>query len=88
MEDDRPGMPGHVFGQKMDFDAIFLENRNFSEHTTNRKVVDNSLYYLNMQFQLNPTLQNQENGQNPLKNGIKLLIKINSHSSGSFAMPL
>ena len=30
-----------------------------------------------MQFQLNPMLQTQENGQKPSKNGIKLLIKKN-----------
>ncbi len=34
---------------------------------TNRKVVDNGLYYLNMQFQPNPMLQNQENDQKPSK---------------------
>jgi hypothetical protein len=60
-------MPGHVFALKTDFDPILLENRNFSEHVTNRKVVDNGLFYLNIQFQLNPMLQNQENGQKPSK---------------------
>ena len=60
-------MPGHVFAQKTDFDAILLENRIFSKHVTNRKAVDNGLYYLNMQFQLNPMLQTQENGQKPSK---------------------
>jgi hypothetical protein len=42
-----------------------LENRIFSEHVTNTKFVDNGLYYLNMQFRLNPMLQTRE--KNPQK---------------------
>ena len=60
-------MPGHVFALKTDFDPILLENRNFSGLGVNTKVVDNGLFYLNTQFQLNPMLQNQENGQKPSK---------------------
>ncbi len=68
-------MPGHVLGPKTDFDTLLLENRIFSEQMTNTKVVDNGLYYLNMQFQLIPMLQTRENGRKPSKNGIKLLIE-------------
>ncbi len=63
MRDACPGMPGHVLSPKTDFDGLLLENRNFSEQMTNTKVVDNGLYYLNMQFQLIPMLQTQENGR-------------------------
>ena len=60
-------MPGHVLGPKTDFDGLLLENRIFSEQMTNTKVVDNGLYYLNMQFQLIPMLQTRENGRKPSK---------------------
>ena len=60
-------MPGHVLGPNTDFDGLLLENRIFSEQMTNTKVVDNGLYYLNMQFQLIPMLQTRDNGQKPSK---------------------
>ena len=47
------GMPAqacHILGPKKDFDGLLLENRHFWEQMTNRKVVDNGLYYLNMHF--------------------------------------
>ena len=47
-------MPGHVFTQNTDFDGRLLENRNFSENVTNRKVVDNGLYYLRAEYLRNP----------------------------------
>ena len=37
-------------GLKTDFSANLLENRSFSEHVTNRKVLDNGLFYLNIDF--------------------------------------
>ena len=58
-------MPGQVFAQNTDFDGLLLENRNFSEHVTNRKVVDNGLYYLNMHFQPNPWHQFGEKYEKP-----------------------
>ena len=45
----------------------------FSGLGVNRKVVDNGLIYLNIQFQPIPMLQNQENGQKPQKNPKKLI---------------
>ena len=50
--------------------AVNMRNNHeddFSDLGVNRKVVDNGLYYLNMQFQPNPMLQTQENGQKPSK---------------------
>ena len=54
-------------GPKTDFDGLLLENRIFSEQMTNRKVVDNGLYYLNMHFQANWGKNARENGQKPSK---------------------
>ena len=43
----------------------------FSGLGVNRKVVDNGLIYLNIQFQPIPMLQNQENGQKTQKKSKK-----------------
>ena len=50
--------------------AVNMRNNHeddFSGLGVNRKVVDNGLYYLNMQFQPNRMLQTQENGKKPSK---------------------
>ena len=60
-------MHRHVFAQNTDFDGLLLKNRNLSEHVTNRKVVDNGLYYLNMHFQPHRGKSTRENGQKPSK---------------------
>ena len=60
-------MPGHILGPKTDFDGLLLENRNFSEQMTNRKVVDNGLYYLNMHFWPNRQGGFREKSKKPSK---------------------
>ncbi len=73
-------MPGYVFTQNTDFDGLFLENRNFPENVTNRKVVDNDENYLNMKFQPKILTRSRENAKKPPKTSffdIKLLIKKN-----------
>ena len=70
-------MPGRVFDQK----TVFLPNlMSFPEHVTNRNVVDNDLFYLNMNFQPNHWSSSEVNDQKPSKMAIfstKLLIKKN-----------
>ena len=59
----------------------FLTSKmSFPEHVTNRKVVDNDEFYLNMHFQPNRWSSSEVNGQKPSKMAIfstKLLIKKN-----------
>ena len=42
----------------------------FLGHVNNKKVVDNGLIYLNIDFQPNPSFQTRENGQKPSKMAI------------------
>ena len=57
-------------GKKWPKNGFLTSKMNFSEHVTNRKVVDNGLFYLNMHFQPNPWQHFWEKSKKPSKMAI------------------